>query len=176
MKEFRWRFASSACSASSPILHMTRYAHGARRQLHEWSSWKELSIRRAKVKAMSTHERYPCAMEEPTGRRQVRVKRVDECATSARCFQPLPACVWRRVPAACLHDSRSRDRHGLSAHGFDCRAGDGLGPASGVADSAARNGLGGVCQHDGCSLLSRRTSQPGRAQAWSDSRGADFHG
>jgi deoxyhypusine synthase len=30
---------------------------------------------------MSTHERYPCAMEEQPGRRQVRVKRVDECPT-----------------------------------------------------------------------------------------------
>src|SRR4051812_14125624 len=41
---------------------------------------------------MSTHERYPCAMEEPSGRRQVRVKRVDECATLHEVFSHcLPA-------------------------------------------------------------------------------------
>ena len=175
MKEFRWRLASSAFKASVTNSSLdtlrARSAAAASRMVF----MQELSIRRATVKAMSTHERYPCAMEEQPGRRQVRVKRVDECDTLhdvfTHCLPAFGGAFLRRIYTIL-------DRAigmGCPLDPFDRRAGHRLRPASGMADPADGNGLDRLPQHHRRGLLSRRPPQPGRAQARADPRSPDLY-
>ena len=111
-------------------------------------------------KFMSHEPQHECAGP----RSYVKTRRVDECRTMDELFlHCLPAfggAYLRRI----YQILDTRHRHGLPAHPGRLRPGHGLRPASYVADSAARNRLGGLPQHHRRRLLSRRSSQPRRLQ------------
>src|SRR5688572_19082068 len=84
MKQFR-----SLCFSSSRIASFNSSSHDTCRARNASPAWRivlmeRLSTRHATVKAMSTHDRFPCQMEtdtHPASRQQVNVRRVDDCAT-----------------------------------------------------------------------------------------------
>ena len=82
-------------------------------------------------------------------------RRSTSCSATA-----CPLLAERSCGASTRFSTRPSD--GLSHHALDRRPGDGVRPAPGLADSAARNRMDRLPQHDRRGLLSRRPSQPRR--------------
>ena len=111
---------------------------------------------------------------DPRHRRQVVVRRVDECGDARGAPARRDARLRRRLPAPGVHHPRRRDRRRLPADPGDRRPGDGLRPAPELADPAARDRLDRLPVDHRRGLLPRRPPQPRRLPRRPGPRGADL--
>ena len=123
--------------------------------------------------------RYPCQTEtthsnQPTARRNLTVKRVDECETLDELFLNCLPAFGGRYLRRIYHILDQAIGVGLPDDAVDRRSGDRFGAAPCLAHSAARNRLGRLPQHHRRGLLSRRPSQLGNRRQRPVLRGSDL--